>query len=224
MGGGSGTPAPLLALFDLDGTITRRNTLAPYAIGLLLRHPLRLPRVVCVLPALARFVLGRCDHGELKAAFLHKTFGGLERRELDAWTARFVPRLLRNGLFADARAAIERHRLHGDTLALLSASTDLYVPAIGKALGFADVECTGVAWEDTRLIGTLSTANRRGEEKVRCLEALRARHPGLAVVAYGNAAGDLAHLRLAEHGVLVNGSRSARRAAAHTPVACVTWR
>jgi phosphatidylglycerophosphatase C len=222
--GVSGTPTPRLALFDLDGTITRHNTLAPYAIGLLLRHPARMPRVLSVLPALARFVLGRCDHGELKAAFIHKTFGGLERRDLDAWTARFVPRLLKNGLFDDARAAIERHRLHGDTLALLSASIDLYVPAIGKALGFADIECTGVAWDNTRLIGTLSTANRRGEEKVRCLEALRGRHPELAVVAYGNAQSDLAHLRLAEHGILVNGSRAAVRQAAGEGVSCVTWR
>jgi phosphatidylglycerophosphatase C len=222
--GVSGTPTPRLALFDLDGTITRHNTLAPYAIGLLLRHPARMPRVLSVLPALARFVLGRCDHGELKAAFIHKTFGGLERRDLDAWTARFVSRLLRKGLFADARAAIERHRLHGDTLALLSASIDLYVPAIGKALGFDDTVCTGVAWDGTRLLGTLTTPNRRGEEKVRCLQALRARHQNLPVVAYGNAQSDLAHLRLAERGILVNGSRAAVRQAAGEGISCVTWR
>ena len=215
---------PVLALFDLDGTITRHNTLAPYALGLLLRKPLRVLRLPWVLPALVRFALGQCDHGELKSAFIHKTFGGLKRADLDAWTARFVPRLLKKGLFEDARGAIERHRRHGDALALLSASTDLYVPAIGKALGFADIECTGVAWDGTRLIGTLSTANRRGEEKVRCLAALRARHPGLSVVAYGNAASDLAHLRLAERGVLVNGSRAAVTEAARVGVSCVSWR
>ncbi len=213
----------MLALFDLDGTITRHNTLAPYSLGLLLRHPARLPRLLFALPALGRFLLGQCDHGELKAAFIHHTFGGLERNEVDAWTAQFVPRLIANGLFADARDALERHRAHGDTLTLLSASTDLYVPAIGRALGFDATVCTGVAWNGTRLIGTLTTANRRGEEKVRCLEALCARHPGLSVIAYGNAASDLPHLRLAERGVLVNGSRAARQAAAPR-VSCVTWR
>jgi phosphatidylglycerophosphatase C len=220
----SGTPTPLLALFDLDGTLTRHNTLAPYALGLLLRHPARLPRGLLVGAALVRFMLGRCGHGKLKAAFIQTMFGGLERRELDTWTAQFVPRLINNGLFADARDALERHRAHGDTLALLSASTDLYVPAIGRALGFDETVCTGVAWDGTRLIGTLTTPNRRGEDKVRCLEALRARHPGLSVVAYGNAASDLAHLRLAEHGVLVNGSRAAVRQAAAVGVSCATWR
>jgi HAD superfamily phosphoserine phosphatase-like hydrolase len=177
-----------------------------------------------VLPAFLRFLLGRCDHGQLKGAFIQNVFGGLERRELDSWTAQFVPRLIARGLFADARDALERHRANGDTLALLSASTDLYVPAIGKALGFDESVCSGVAWDGTRLIGRLTTANRRGEEKVRCLEALRARHPGLAVVAYGNAASDLPHLRLAERGVLVNGSRAAASQAAAQGVACVTWR
>jgi HAD superfamily hydrolase (TIGR01490 family) len=218
------TSAPMLALFDLDGTITRHGTLAPYALGLLLRHPARILRLPLTLPALVRFALGRCDHGALKAAFLRRTFGGLERCELDAWTARFVPRLIEKGLFADACAAIERHRLRGDRLALLSASTDLYVPAIGTALGFDDVECTGVAWAGSRLLGTLTTANRRGAEKVRCLEALRTRHPGLATVAYGNAPSDLPHLRLAERGVLVNGSRSAMEQATRDSVTCVTWR
>jgi phosphatidylglycerophosphatase C len=220
----AGAPTPALALFDLDGTITRHSTFAPYALGLLLRHPARVLRLPLGLPALVRFALGRADHGEVKAAFIHWTFGGLERADLDAWTARFVPRLVKKGLFDDARAAIESHRRQGDRLALLSASTDLYVPAIGRALGFDETVCTGVAWNGTRLLGTLSTPNCRGEEKVRCLQALRARHQNLPVVAYGNAQSDLAHLRLAERGVLVNGSRAAVRQAAGEGVSCVTWR
>ena len=190
----------------------------------MLRHPARVLRLPLGLPALVRFALGRADHGEVKSAFIRTTFGGLERADLDAWTARFVPRLLKKGLFNDARAAIESHRRQGDRLALLSASTDLYVPAIGKALGFDETVCTGVAWDGTRLRGTLTTANRRGAEKVRCLQALRARHQNLPVVAYGNAQSDLAHLRLAERGVLVNGSRAAVQEAARAGVSCVTWR
>ena len=63
----------MLALFDLDGTITRHSTLAPYALGLLLRHPARILRLPLTLPAFVRFALGRCDHGALKAAFLRRT-------------------------------------------------------------------------------------------------------------------------------------------------------
>jgi phosphoserine phosphatase len=107
---------------------------------------------------------------------------------------------------------------------LLSASPDLYVPALGAALGIADVTCTGLAWRAERLSGGLTTPNRRGMEKVRCLEALRQRYPGRAVVAYGNAASDLPHLGLADTGVLVNGDRRARAAAAGLNISTVSWR
>ncbi|HEY0766920.1 MAG TPA: HAD-IB family phosphatase [Steroidobacteraceae bacterium] len=219
-----GAPARVLALFDLDGTITRRDTLLPYVAGFLLRHPARLVRLPRVLPALARFLLRRADRGELKSALLQATLGGCSRAAVQAWTAQFVSRLLRRALLGDALATLARHRRQGDPLALLSASPDLYVPAIGEALGFGEIFCTGVAWDGDRLVGRLTTPNRRGAEKVRCLAALRARHPHLLVTAYGNSAADLEHLRVAERGVLVNGSRRARRAAARAGVDCRVWR
>jgi len=59
---------------------------------------------------------------------------------------------------------------------------------------------------------------------VRCLEALRRGHPGLPVTAYGDSAADLEHLRLAERGVLVNGTPCTRRAAARAGVEWRPWR
>ncbi len=195
----------------------------PYVTGFLRRHPagwLRLPRV---LPAVARFLLRRADRGELKSALLQATLGGSARTAVETWTEQFVSRLLQRGLLADALDAIARHRRQGDVLALLSASPDLYVPAIGKALGFGEVLCTGVEWSGDRLVGRLTTPNRRGAEKVRCLAELRSRHPQLPVTAYGNSAADLPHLRLAQAGVLVNGPWYARRAAARAGLDCRVW-
>jgi phosphoserine phosphatase len=105
----------------------------------------------------------------------------------------------------------------------MSASTDLYVPAIGRSLGFHEVICTGVRWEGDRLVGDLTTPNRRGPEKARCFKELQQRYPALTAVAYGNAQSDLEHLRLAQQGVLVNGSASARQMAARLGIQCVTW-
>ena len=213
----------MLALFDLDGTITRHDTLAAYLAGFLRRHPGRALRVPQALPELTRFVLGRAGHGELKSAWLRAVLGGRTRDELEAWTAQFVPHLIRHGLFAAAVAAAGAHREAGDLLVLMSASPDLYVPAIGRALGFALTRCTGVEWQEDRLTGRLATANLRGAEKARCLQALRHEHPGLAVVAYANAASDLDHLALADRAALVNGSSRARREAARRGIARLTW-
>jgi phosphatidylglycerophosphatase C len=210
-------------VFDLDGTITRRDTFGLYVSGFLARHPVGWLGLPTVLPALAAFALGRADQGALKSALIRATLGGSSRSEIESWTEDFVdglPRLV----FADAIKCIEAHRAAGDTLVLLSASPDLYVPALGRALGFAQSICTGVEWQRDRLVGRLTTPNRRGEEKVRCLAQLRAEYPNAAVSAYGNSAEDVPHLALADHPHLVNGSARARRLASAQGIPCTRWR
>ncbi len=215
--------AARLALFDLDGTLTRHDTLLPYVTGFLRRRR-RLTRLARVLPGLGAFAIRRIDRGGLKSALIQGTLGGATRAQVDAWTVHFVRTLLERGMYSDALDALNAHRRAGDRLVLLSASTDLYVPAIGQALGFTEVLCTGVSWQGSQLVGRLTTANRRGAEKARCLTNLRAAHSGMSITAYGNAASDVEHLRLADRGVLVNGSRGARRAAAPAGLECVRWR
>ncbi|HTY95111.1 MAG TPA: HAD-IB family hydrolase [Steroidobacteraceae bacterium] len=205
-----------LVVFDLDGTITYRDTLYPYVSGYLARSGRSRLRMARLLPTLAAFALGAADHGAVKSRFIASTLGGATRGALAVWTDEFVPWVIRRGSSPAALAAIQAHRDAGDHLVLMSASTDLYVPRFGTTLGFDEVICTGVAFDDAgRLIGTLTTPNRRGAEKVRCFEALKRQHPDLRTIAYGNAASDLAHLALADEPRLVNASgRTARRAAA----------
>jgi phosphatidylglycerophosphatase C len=220
-----GASAPRgLVFFDLDETITRHDTLLPYALRQLLRRPWRAPLLLGVVPPVINFVLGRGNEGPVKQAFIKATLGGSRRAEIEAWTARFVPKVLAHGTFADALRKIAEHRNRGDYLVLMSASTDLYVPAIARELGFNETICTAVRWDGDRLDGTLTTPNRKGEEKARCFLGCRERHPGLATTAYGNSHSDLPHLRLADHGVLVNGSERARREAQELGVTCVDWR
>jgi phosphatidylglycerophosphatase C len=215
-----------LVVFDLDETITRHDTLVPYAISFVARRkPWRLPLLATVVPSTVGFVAGRNDEGPVKESFIKATLGGSSRSEIDAWTARFVPRVLAHGTFLNAIEKIAEHRRRGDHLVLMSASTDLYVPAIARELGFDENICTGLRWDGDRLNGSLTTPNRKGEEKARCFTALREKHPDLAeTTAYGNSSTDLPHLRLATHGFLVNGSTRARQAAQSLGVACVDWR
>lgn len=175
-------------------------------------------------PALIAYALGRIDRGVLKARLLQATLRGYGRAALEARTAQFVPRLLARGLRGDAVRAIEKHRRGGDVLVLLSASPDLYVPAIAAQLGFQEAICTGLGWSGDRLDGTLATPNRRGAEKARCVRALMSRHAGLRTVAYGNEAADLEHLALVEEPLFVCGSRRARRRAAKAGIPTARWR
>lgn len=223
--GPGAAPSPQLVFFDLDETLTRRDTLLPYALGFLIRHtPWRLPLLLRVLPPLAAFLLGRVDEGPVKASFIKAMLGGSQRAYIDTWTAHFVPQLLAHGMLAQALERLDAHRQRGDHLILMSASTDLYVPAIARALGFAETICTEVRWDGDRLDGSLTTPNRKGAEKARCFTEIRQQHPGLETVAYGNSSTDLPHLRLADYGYLVNGSAKARQTAQGCGVTCIDWR
>jgi len=197
--------ASTLVVFDLDGTITRHDTLMPFLLGCLRFRPWRLPRLLVVVPLALRFLLDR-DRGRFKGSLIHWTLGGLSRGALDSSAGSFVSRLLGRGLFAEALQAVSDHRARGERLVLMSASVDLYVPLIARALGFEQTICSAVRWRtDGRLDGHLATANCRGEEKRRCLQALIASENPGSVIAYGNSRSDLAHMRLAQQAYLVNG-------------------
>ena len=216
-------PDSTLAIFDLDGTITRHDTLWPYVSGLLLRHPRRWWRLVACLPVVLRYVFGPHDRGQLKGSFIHLTLGGLSRSELAAWSRQYTTRLLRDGLYAEALACIEVHRRERTHLVLLSASPDLYVVDIARALGFDTCLCTQLRWRaDGALDGTLASANRRGEEKVRCVRELLAERRPLFSHAYGNSPADLPHLGLVSCGTYVNGPE--RDLAGWPNVRAVRWR
>jgi phosphatidylglycerophosphatase C len=213
-----------LVVFDLDGTISRHDTLFDYLIGFLRRNRRRWPRMLLSLPAVLGFACGVVNRGQLKAAAMKAALGGCTRTVINAWTARYVTELLARGVFADALTAIVKHRRNADVLVLMSASPDLYVPEIAQRLGFAETICTGVRWRGERLDGELATANRRGAEKARCFAALRARYPQTPTVAYANSASDFEHLQLADEAYLVNPSAALRREAERAHFRCVIWR
>jgi phosphatidylglycerophosphatase C len=222
-------PSRSVALFDLDGTLTWHDTLFAFLLGYTLRHPGRWLCLWRMLPAFLSFLTWHHDRGRLKSQVIRSVMGGAARRSIDAWADAYVGGLKRRRAFRPAAlASVERHRAAGDHLVLLSASPDLYVPRIGRLLGFERTLCTEITWrgppDAERLEGGLKTANRRGEEKSRCLLDLKVSYPGLPVIAYGNSASDLPHMRLADRALLVNADAAARRAAAELNLPVGDWR
>jgi phosphatidylglycerophosphatase C len=214
---------PWVAVFDLDGTLTWRDTLLVFLVSFVRQHPRRLLGLWRLPFALAGF-LGHRDRGKLKSQVIRMVMGGAPRTAVDNCAERFVGTLQsRRRLRPTALAVLETHRAAGDHLVLLSASPDLYVPRIGQSLGFERTLCTEIEWQGDRLAGTLKTANRRGAEKLRCVTWLRAQYPDLPLVAYGNSASDLDHLRHADRALLVNGNTAARAMAARFGIPTSNW-
>jgi phosphatidylglycerophosphatase C len=212
-----------IALFDLDGTLTWRDTLLPYLLGYLGRRPHRVLGFWRAPFALYRYWRDR-DRGALKSQVIRMAMKGEDRSVLDSWAKSFVAGLKPKHRFRPiALGVLEAHRASGDRLVLLSASPDLYVPLIGQMLGFERTLCTEIQWQGERLDGTLKTPNRRGEEKLHCLNWLREQYPGVPVIAYGNSASDLDHMRQADRALLVNGDSTARRLADKFGIGVSYW-
>src|SRR5436190_8596563 len=121
-----------IAIFDLDGTITHRDTLFP----LVVRHlawprPWWLLRLLKVVPATIRFAFDH-DRAALKQSLLRATLRGTPRAELQSAAVNFVADTIAKRCFADALVTIRRHRDAGHYLVLMSASVDFYVPEFGR--------------------------------------------------------------------------------------------
>jgi phosphatidylglycerophosphatase C len=224
MGSPHRTSGAGVAVFDLDGTLTFHDTLMPFLLGFALRHPAHLAGGWRFAPALAEYARTR-DRGVLKSRVIRLAMGGARRGEISAYANDYVRRLEPRGVFrAGALAMVQAHRAAGDHLVLLSASPDLYVPSIGEHLAFERTVCTEIRWDGDLLNGELRTSNRRGTEKVRCLEWLRTEYPGAPIVAYGNSESDLPHMQRADRAVLVNANRRTRRLAAEMGIATADWK
>ena len=134
-----------MAVFDLDGTITRHDTYIPFLLGFLARKPLRILRCGLLPFHALVHLLGLRGNSWLKLKFLSQCCGGASRQALADYGADFAARIVRKGLLPDAVAAIEFHRARGDRLMLISASFDLYVDEIGKLL-FDHIIASKAAW------------------------------------------------------------------------------
>jgi phosphatidylglycerophosphatase C len=215
--------AQRLAVFDLDGTLTRRDTFVPFVLGLLARHPsrwLRLP--ILLLPALA-YALRLTDRGGLKGAILHWLFSGLHRTGISSWADQFTQDTVAQRMFPEGLAAFRAHVAAGDHTVLMSASPDVYVPLIARALGASECVCTRVRWNGNLLDGRLAGPNCRDEEKARELERLRGEHPRRRVVGYGNSGADIPHLVRCDEGFYVNASPGSRPRLQELGLRCVEW-
>jgi phosphatidylglycerophosphatase C len=213
-----------VAVFDLDGTLTWRDTLMQFLANFLRRRPRRMLGLWRLPFASFSFLARDRDRGLLKSRLIRMIMGGESRVVIDTCADSYVDTLKSRHRFRPAAlAALEAHRAAGDHLILLSASPDLYVPRIGRSLGFERTLCTEIQWKGDHLDGALLTANRRGAEKSRCLAWLRTQYPDLPIVAYGNSASDLDHMRSADKALLVNGSASARSLAAQLGIPIADW-
>jgi phosphatidylglycerophosphatase C len=196
-----------LAAFDLDGTLTHRDTLLPFLHRAVGRGRTYRALLASSLPLARAAAFGGTHRDLAKAAVLRGVLAGAPLDGLTEAAESFAEHVVAQRLRPEVRDRVDWHRNKGHELVLVSASPELYVTPIGRRLGFDTVLATRLeVGADGKLTGLLLGANCRGPEKVMRLREWRGQELALAY-AYGDSGGDREMLDLAVTAVRV-GRRS----------------
>jgi phosphatidylglycerophosphatase C len=191
------TPAPEVAVFDLDGTLTKHDTLLPF---LRFAAPSRVRAgLLGASPALAAHALGLVPNWQAKQAVLERVLGGMRATELEERGRRFAIEVMPGLLRRNALACVAWHRDQGHVLVLASASLDVYLGPWASSAGFRHVLATRLEIVNGRVTGHLTGRNCYGPEKVVRLSELPGRLDRHVVHAYGDSRGDRELLAIARH-------------------------
>jgi HAD superfamily hydrolase (TIGR01490 family) len=226
MMGGEARPVPRIAIFDLDGTITRTDTFLRFLILAFRRTPARWPRAPLLGIAVLLFAAKQRSNSWLKTFFLRQIIGGRPRQTVDACVRAHVEATLTSHVLDPALAEIDRLK-HADVrLVLASASPDVYVEALARRLGFDEVLCTRVGRDDSGAwTGTLDGDNCYGAEKKRRVDAYLA-DVGATwgdVAFYSDHHSDLPLIEAAATRFAVNPTQKLARVAAEKGVTVLDW-
>jgi phosphatidylglycerophosphatase C len=195
---------PVVAAFDVDGTLTTRDCVAPFLQRLSGRA--RLAGGVLVRPIALGGALARRDRDRLKALAMRVAFAGRAQAMVEPLGAAFAASVHQSWLRPDTPARLAWHKQQGHRIVLVSASLGAYLHPLGSLLGADAVLCTeAVVGEDGVYTGTMLGANCRGPEKVRRLHTWMHDNDlgGARLWAYGDSRGDRELLAAAHHPFLV---------------------
>lgn len=194
----------VVAAFDFDGTLTRRDTLVPF-----LARSLGWPRFLLALlkssPWLAGYALQLVPNDVAKARLLRYALAGRSLAEVDDWAARWLADHLPHQLQAWTMERLRWHQQAGHCCVMVSASPDVYLTGAAASLGFDGLVCTQLEVLHGRLTGEMQTPNCHGEQKVLRLNAWltdrfdTAATDSFTLHAYGDSKGDKPMLRMAVH-------------------------
>lgn len=157
-----------LAIFDIDYTITKKETLMElfkYVIKNDMRNICFLPRAIyCGV----MYSLRIYDERQVKEKFL-KFIDGIKEEELAVLVKKFYDEKLKDILYEDALTMMKKLKSEGFDIYLISASPEFYINEFYKIKEVDKIIGTKFSFKDGIFIRKMEGKNCKGEEKVRRL-------------------------------------------------------
>ena len=191
----------MIAAFDFDGTLTRRDTMVPFLFSVAGRGSTA-AALAAELPTFARG-----DRDLAKERVLTRLLAGRRHSDLVEAGNAYGTELFRRAVTPEMRGRVAWHRRAGHDVVIVSASLDVYLAEVARLLGADDLVCTSLEVDEHgSCTGVMVDGNCRGAAKAARVQARLA--PGDQVAwAYGDSRGDEELLALAVYPVRVRRGR-----------------
>ena len=219
-----GPRGPVVAVFDLDGTVTDCDTYLKFLGDCLAHRPRRALRSLHLPLAVVLHKAGAYDNTWLKTTFLRAIAGGFDADTLADIVGRHVPNIMARHVRQAARDAIAEHRRAGHRLLLATASFDFYVEQLGRQLGFDRVICTRAQRApDQSLVGGIDGDNCYGAAKLKAVREALPDRDDCTLVAYSDHHSDWELLLESDRAVAVSPTPKLRHLARANGVEIRDW-
>lgn len=157
-----------LAIFDIDFTLTSRETLLEFYKFMIRNRPKLLRKVPYSLYAGVLYILKRTDLKAAKSAFL-SLIDEIEETDLNLLIKDFYKNVISNILYKDSIEMIKKLKAEGYKIILISASSEFYLNEFYNIKEVDKVIGTIYEFGKDKKRGKIIGENCKGEEKVKRL-------------------------------------------------------
>lgn len=214
-----------VVIFDLDSTITKKDTYVAFLISLLRKYPVRLLRCGFLPVAIILHKTGLKDNSWLKEIFLKAIAGDINKTQLDSCADHFLKQLQAQGIYSKALQKIQQHQQANHKLVLASASFDFYVEKLGRQLGFDTIICTQSTWDNQdKLTGKIDGYNCYGVNKLnRLMDYFEQDRTTLFLIGYSDHHSDKPFLNWVDQAIAVNPTDKLKQIAIQNNFSVENW-
>lgn len=196
----------MIAVFDLDYTLTQRGTWGRFVWRSVRTRPWFWgPLLFETIRDQIEYKAGRRPRGAVKRSMMRWSLMRRSRPELERMADAFADEEILSGLRPGGRAALAYHRDRGDHILIASAAVDLIVGPIAERLNVDGVVCTQMAWNGDRLEDRFASDNCYGDAKRDAVTAyLAANNLSGPTVFYTDSRADFALLSIMDQTIVVD--------------------
>lgn len=156
----------LIALFDFDGTLIKKDSMVLLFLRYFDLSIRNVPKLTRLIYETIKYFLKIYSQKQFKEIYINLIINSSRYKDRKALFDDFSKYLI-GMIFKSAKKKISELKSKGYTVILLSASPDLYLKKISRELGFSELICTRMDYEDNKAV--VSGLNCYGKNKIKML-------------------------------------------------------